>query len=284
MSTSMFLRLCSRARRLRGARGCDRRAERRLVLAERAAGVRALVPRHLAWRSDADDLPAGVAALRSEVDDPVAGADHVEVVLDHDERVAGVDQAPERAQELRDVVEVQAGGRLVEEEERAFRAARRARRVREMAGELEPLRLAARERRHRLAEAQVLEPDVGERLEPGDHVGLAGEERHRFGHRQLEHVGDAAVAPLHLEHLGAEALAVAVGAAQVHVGQELHLDVLEAVAAAGGAAAVAGVEAERSRGVAALARERRGCGSRRTRRRSLPGSSAWSCRSASGRP
>ena len=86
---------------------------------------------------------------------------------------------------------------------------------------------------------------------------------------------------------GAEAPAVAVGAAQVHVGEELHLDVLEAVAAAGRAAAVAGVEAERARRVAALLRERRArrsaCGSRRTRRRSSPGSSASSCRSATGR-
>ena len=61
---------------------------------------------------------------------------------------------------------------------------------------------------------------------------------------------------LELEHLVAVARAVAVRAAQVHVGQELHLDVLEAVAAAGGAAAVAGVEAERAGGVAALLRRR----------------------------
>ena len=49
-----------------------------------------------------------------------------------------------------------------------------------------------------------------------------------------------------LERLGAITLAVAVRAAQVHVREELHLDVLEAVAAAGGAAARAGVEAERA--------------------------------------
>ena len=65
----------------------------------------------------ADDLAARVAAFRAEVDDPVGGADHVEVVLDHDQRMAGVDQPAEGLQQLRDVVEVQAGGGFVEQEQ-----------------------------------------------------------------------------------------------------------------------------------------------------------------------
>ena len=93
---------------------------------------------------------------------------------------------------------------------------------------------------------------------------------------------------LHLEDLGPIAPPVAVRAAQVHVGEELHLDVLEAVAAAGRAAAVAGIEAEGAERVAALDRHglapRSACGSRRTRRRSSPGSSAWCDRSRTGPP
>src|SRR5690606_20935644 len=50
--------------------------------------------------------------------------------------------------------------------------------------------------------------------------------------------------------------AVALAAAQIHVAQELHLDVLEAVAVASRAAAVAGVEAERACRIPTLARER----------------------------
>ena len=61
-----------------------------------------------------------------------------------------------------------------------------------------------------------------------------------------------------LEDLAAITPAVAVGAAQVHVRQELHLDVLEAVAAADRTAAIAGVEAEGADRVAALLRERLG--------------------------
>jgi hypothetical protein len=81
--------------------------------------VRGGFARHHLRRAGADQLPAGLAALRAEVDDPVAGADDVEVVLDHHQRVAGGDEAAEGAQQLGDVVEVQAGRRLVEEEQRA---------------------------------------------------------------------------------------------------------------------------------------------------------------------
>ena len=50
------------------------------------------------------------------------------------------------------------------------------------------------------------------------------------------------------------ALAIAVRALEVHVGEQLHLDMLKTIAAAGGAAAGAGVEAEGSGRVAALLR------------------------------
>ena len=49
-----------------------------------------------------------------EVDDPVGVRHHRLVVLDHDHRLAGVDQPIEQAEQLREVGQVQAGGRLVE--------------------------------------------------------------------------------------------------------------------------------------------------------------------------
>ena len=126
----------------------------------------------------------------------------------------------------------------------------------EEAGQLQALRLAARQRRHRLAQLHVVEADVDDRLQPADHLAVVGEQLHGFADGQLQHVGDRqlAVAPhqVRVQHLGAEALAVAIGAAQVDVGQELHLDVLEARAAAGRAAAVAGVEREHAGAVVAL--------------------------------
>jgi hypothetical protein len=105
-----------------------------------------------------DQLAAGVAAFGAEVDQPVGGADHVQVVLDHQQRVPGVQQLAQGAHQLGDVVEVQAGGGLVEQEQRAL--ARRGWRLAlaalgglgQEAGQLQALRLAARQRGHRLAQ------------------------------------------------------------------------------------------------------------------------------------
>ena len=105
-----------------------------------------------------------LAALGAHVDDPVGGLDDVEVVLDDDDRVALVDEAVQDVEQALDVGEVQAGRRLVEDVERAPGGD-----LRQLGRELDALRLAARQRRRRLAEADVAEPDVVERLQaPAD--------------------------------------------------------------------------------------------------------------------
>ena len=100
---------------------------------------------------------AVVAGAGAEVDDPVGVGHHRLVVLDDDDRLAGVDEPVEQAEQLLDVGEVQAGGRLVEDVDVAL--------LGHVGGQLEPLALAARQRGQRLAEAEVAEPDVGEPLE-----------------------------------------------------------------------------------------------------------------------
>ncbi len=140
------------------------------------------------------------------------------------------------------------------------RAARR-RRFGQEACQLEALGLAARQGRHRLAQLHVFEPDVDDRLQHAQHLGVAGEEGRRLADGQVQHLGHveqtAAALDAHLQDLGAITPAVAIGAAQVDVAEELHLDVLEAGAAAGRAAPLAGVEAEHAGAVAALQRQRR---------------------------
>ena len=88
-----------------------------------------------------------------------------------------VDEPVEQAEQLLDVGEVQAGGRLVEDVDAAL--------LPQVGGQLEPLALAAGERRQRLAEREVAEPDVGEPLEDlvrGRHLRVAvGEERLGLG-------------------------------------------------------------------------------------------------------
>ena len=92
-----------------------------------------------------DDPPAVVAGAGAEVDDPVGVRHHGLVVLDDDDRLAGVDEPVEQAEQLLDVGEVQAGGRLVEDVDAALLA--------HVGRELEPLALAAGQRRERLADA-----------------------------------------------------------------------------------------------------------------------------------
>jgi len=125
-----------------------------------------------------------------------------------------------------------------------------------MPGQFQPLRLPPGKRRHRLPQAQIIQPDLGERRESGEHLGLVGEEFHRLMHRQVEHVGHRFAAPAQFEDFRAITLAAAIRAAQPHVGEELHLDVLETGAGAGRAAPVSGVEAERAGAVAARLRFR----------------------------
>ena len=179
------------------------------------------------------------AALGTQLDHPVGARDDVEVVLDDEERVAALHQAREAGEEALDVGEMEARRRLVEEEEGVG-----ARVSAEMGRQLDALGLAARERRQRLAEAQVLEPDVGQGLQAATHVRHVRERLERFRDRQIEHVADAATLPADLEDLGLEARPVAVRARHVDVGEELHLDALEAVAAARLAAPASDVEGE----------------------------------------
>ena len=191
-------------------------------------------------------------------------------MLDDHHRISGRDELPERGEEGCHVVEVQPGGGLVEEEQGtgasalprpdATGRANPAERPREVPRELEALRLAAAQGRHRLAEGDVAEPHRGKGRELLADVGRIGEARDGLIDGEVEHVGDGKTVrgDLHLQDVPPKASPVAVRTAQVHVAQELHLEVLEAVPRAGGASSVRVVEAEPSRGIAAFPGERLG--------------------------
>ena len=102
-----------------------------------------------------------------------------------------------------------------------------------VAGQFQPLRLAARERVGRLAQPHVVQSHVDQPLQPGLNLRLAAEERERLADGHIEHVGDVPPAIGHVENLVAVARAVALRAAHVNVGQELHVDLDVAVALAG---------------------------------------------------
>ena len=116
-----------------------------------------------------DDAAAAGAAFRAQVDHPVGLGDHVQVVLDDDDAVAAVDQPVQHADQLLHVGHVQPDRRLVQHVQRARRALAAARDVvahlAQLGDELDALRLAARQRRARLAQRQVAQADVGQQLQ-----------------------------------------------------------------------------------------------------------------------
>ena len=201
-----------------------------------------------ARRHDAPALRSGAGA---DVDHPVRVLDEVEVVLDEQHRVAPVDEPVQDAQQVRRVLEREARRRLVEDVERLACGA-----LRELARQFDALRLAAAQRRRRLAEPDVAEPHRLERLQLRPDARDVGEElvRLRYGHRQ--HVGDARVAEADLERVLVVAAALAHLAGDGDVGQELHLDLHVPVALASLAPPALHVEREAPRHIAARLRLR----------------------------
>ena len=63
-------------------------------------------------------MAAFVAGAGTEVDDPVAVADDIHVMLDHDHAVAGIHDPVELRDQAFDVARVKTGGRLVQDVER----------------------------------------------------------------------------------------------------------------------------------------------------------------------
>ena len=160
-------------------------------------------------------------------------------MFDDDQRVAHVEERFEAIDELYDVGEMEAGGRFVEDEERAAVAFGG-----EVGGELEALRFAAGERGRGLADAEVVEADVDQALELRLQLAVAAEESEGFAGGHVENFGDVEAAVFDFENLAAIAAAVALAAAHVDVGHELHVDGDVAATFASFAAAAGDVEAE----------------------------------------
>ena len=62
-----------------------------------------------------DNVTSFVPGFRAEVNDPISALDDLEVVLDDQHRMTGIDETLKSLQQNADVVKVQAGGRFVEE-------------------------------------------------------------------------------------------------------------------------------------------------------------------------
>ena len=122
---------------------------------QKPARVRGLAAAHLLRRARRHQMPPGIAALRPQVDEIVGALDHLHVVLDDQQRVALCQQALERPQQRGDVLEVQAGGGLVEDQQPLAALVQP-----HVERQLESLRLATGQGVERLPEAHVIQPHV----------------------------------------------------------------------------------------------------------------------------
>src|SRR5258708_35808941 len=83
------------------------------VCSQRLPSVRLFRARHLLRGALRDDASTFFSAFGAEVQYPVGVADHVEIVLDNDDRISQVSEPMQDVEQLANVVEVQASGGFV---------------------------------------------------------------------------------------------------------------------------------------------------------------------------
>ncbi len=134
-------------------------------------------------------------------------------MFDDDHAVALVHQPVEHCQQFPHIVEVQAGRRLIENIDGAT-----GRPALEFCGELDPLRLASRQRRRGLAESDIPQTDVNQGLEVAVDAGNGFEKFGGLFNGHAQHVGDGLALVVDLEGLAVVSLTVADLTGHVDVG------------------------------------------------------------------
>ena len=193
-----------------------------------------------------DDAPTVASPSGTHVDDMVGGFHHVEVVFDYQHGVPPVDEPVEDGQEGVDVLEMEAGGRFVENEEGLAGVA-----FGEFGGEFHALVLSAGKGGGGLSELDVAEAYILKHFDFFQDIGLMLEELYGLIDCHVEDIGDGFPLEAYLEGLAVVAAPSAVFAGDEDIGEEIHLDGLVAVPFAGLASAAGDVEGEAARLVAA---------------------------------
>ena len=157
-----------------------------VVFRQRPAGVRHGITFDRLRCAHTHHLATRIAALGAEVDQPIGGTHHVQVVFNDDDGVARIQQLAKRAHQFGDVVKVQAGGGLVEHEERAafgqllFAGGGGLGCFRQETRQLQTLRFATTQGGHGLAELHIVQPHIDNGLQHTQHLAVLGEELHGF--------------------------------------------------------------------------------------------------------
>ena len=154
-------------------------------LLQRLAGVRPTAIGHRFGRACDDDFTAARASFGADVDNPVGRFDHIQVVLNDQDRVARFDKILQDIQQQLDVGKVQSRGGLVQQVKRLARAA-----FHQFACQLDPLGLAPGKRWRRLPNFQIIQPDTVQRFQLVQNDGHVFKELHRLLDVHVQDIGD----------------------------------------------------------------------------------------------
>ena len=192
----------------------------RATVGEELAGQRPGLAGQFIGRSLRDDLAAVLPGCGSEIDQPIGRFEHFAVVFDHHQRVAEIPKTLESSQQPTVVPGVQADGGFVEYVEHPGQGAT------DLAGQPDSLALASRKRGKWAVEAEVIESDVDQELQPADRFPQqvpgdsllittqphAAECFQGLVERQSTQRADGLAEQSHGGHVGSEPAAVAGGA------------------------------------------------------------------------
>lgn len=81
----------------------------RQVLTRKGFGIL----RHLFWWPHRHHPAPSVATLRPEINDPVGGFNHIQIMLDHQDRITLINQPLEHVEQMTDIGRVKPGGRFI---------------------------------------------------------------------------------------------------------------------------------------------------------------------------
>ena len=167
-------------------------------------------------------------------------------MLNDKHRIALVYEALDNQHQLANVLKVQTSGRLVQDVDGPTVGA-----LLQLRGELNALRLTARKRSSGLAEANVAQTDVDKRGKVAVNRVDGLEEVRCLRNWHVEHLGDVLALVVHLQGLAVIASALTHLTRNIHVRQEVHLDLDGAIALACLTAPTLDVEGEAAGLVAA---------------------------------
>ncbi len=127
---------------------------------QKLPGIRFLLLHYLLRRTLSNNPSPLISSFRTKIDDPVGILDHIQVMLDYDHRVPGSGQPLEDTEEFVDIGEVKTGRRFIEDIDGLAGTP-----LAQFPGQFNPLGFAAREGGGGLAQLNITQPHIGQRLE-----------------------------------------------------------------------------------------------------------------------